>query len=838
MDRYYCKIILFIGLYVGLLNHTYGQQQAYLPVMEHYQQVREKAPREKLYLQFDKSIYAVGDTIWFKAYLVEAYFNTYSPISGVIYVELVKPDGEVLQTIALPTNLGLTWAGVALKEQLYPPGNYTFRAYTNWMQNFGDTYIFKKDIRILDINSEMSASSQLSINTTKSRQNRATSTEKLASDDIQFLPEGGTWLAGKTQKMAFKALDANGNGIAIQGEVLNSKQQQVTQFKSNSKGMGYLMLSPELGENYTALLHSTNGTQNVTLPKAIQYGTSLALEQAFDADSIKITVNAELVENQELSITGISRGLVCFVTKMKSNSKSKTFMVPKEIFPTGVGQIVLQNEKNQTLNERNFYVQLHNALNIKLETITPSYSLRDSIALHMMVTDASGKPVAGSFSMAVTDDEQVLKDSVNDPNILSYFLMSSDLKGEIESPGYYFHQPNAQTHQDLDALMLTQGWVSYNWDLTKKPVFRAEKEYAFTGKVTNILNKPAAKSKLILLGTNKSTLFMDTIANDNGEFTFDKLPLLDSAYFVIQALNAKGKKGTLGIELNEFRRPPFLVKPQAKFFEQTSKADSSTLRFIETQKQAYQSYDGIALKAVNIIGKKIIPKSKNLNGPGVADLTLGETELNPVAKETLLTVLEKKVDGFRTIAGKDLSFAVGFTVFKLIIDGIDVDFAYSPTEDSKVPSEHYYFIKNYLDYYKAEDIAGIEVMSSKRNGSNYRFRFINPLDEADYTFVEVTTKTGSGPFLKKASNMYLLRPLTYGDTKLFYSPRYTNTTKTDKSPDLRSTIFWQPNILSNDQGKAEVSFFSADRKGSYTVWVEGTDLQGNFGMKTMKIKIN
>ncbi|MCY1529737.1 hypothetical protein D9M68_649010 [compost metagenome] len=194
--------------------------------------------------------------------------------------------------------------------------------------------------------------------------------------------------------------------------------------------------------------------------------------------------------------------------------------------------------------------------------------------------------------------------------------------------------------------------------------------------------------------------------------------------------------------------------------------------------------------------------------------------------------------GFRVTGKTNRHFAVGFNVLKLIIDGIDVDFAYSPDEDSKVPDEYYYFMKTYLDYYQAEDITGIEVMESKRNGSNYRFRFINPLDEADYTFVEVTTKTGSGPFLKKANNMYLLRPLTYGDTKVFYSPRYTSTTKTDKSPDLRSTIFWQPNILSNDQGKAEVSFFSADRKGSYTVWVEGTDLQGNFGVKTMNIKIN
>lgn len=128
-------------------------------------------------------------------------------------------------------------------------------------------------------------------------------------------------------------------------------------------------------------------------------------------------------------------------------------------------------------------------------------------------------------------------------------------------------------------------------------------------------------------------------------------------------------------------------------------------------------------------------------------------------------------------------------------------------------------------------------MKRGRYDGRYRMEFLQPLDETDYVFIEVTTKTGSGPFLKKSSNLSLFRPLTYGDNKLFYSPNYTLTNKADLEPDLRSTVFWAPNILTNEKGEAKTSFFSADQKGSYTVWIEGTDIQGNFGMKTMKLII-
>ena len=91
----------------------------------------------------------------------------------------------------------------------------------------------------------------------------------------------------------------------------------------------------------------------------------------------------------------------------------------------------------QPLNERLVFVDHHDDLQIDVEPDQAVYAPKDSIALRFRVKDRAGEPVAGNFSMAVTDDKLVKADSVDD-NILTHLLLTSDLKGYVERPGYYF----------------------------------------------------------------------------------------------------------------------------------------------------------------------------------------------------------------------------------------------------------------------------------------------------------------------------------------------------------------------------------------------------------------
>lgn len=784
-------------------------------------------PREKLYVHFDKSTYTVTDTVWFKGYLTEASTHAASTLSGLIYTELINSTtGEIVQQLSLPTAMGLTWGSFVLNPEKYKPGKYTFRAYTNWMQNFGETHFFTKEINLISLTSEGGSANPL---------------QNLQDIDIQFLPEGGKFMSGVSQRMAFKAIDANGKGIKLQGEIVDSKQNKLIDFETNALGMGYTNLLPSNGDSYKAIVKYGVFSKEVDLPKPQQSGTLIQVTNHHRKDSIKITVYASQTSDQELSLIGQTRGQTHFKSTIKFNTNIKFIYIPKNVFPTGVSQILLK-EGNKTLNERNFFINRNDELKVSLNTTSESYGSRDSIPIQLNVMDGKGNPIEGSFSMAITDDGQVARDSLNDASILSYLLLSSDLKGEIEKPGYYFHQQNEQKHNDLDALMLTQGWVSYEWEVDKKPIYKAEKEFAVNGRVYGVLQKPIPNAKMTMLGKNKGMVLLNAVANERGEFTFNDLPVMDSAFFVIQAKNTRDKAGSLTIEVDEFKAPKVSVLPKKAVFTAIP-LDSIAKNFIATKKEEAKVTfnDGLVLNEVTIVGKRIIKGSKNLNGPGEADQTITEEELLKAPKKTLFDLLGEKVNGFNLKYSTPRGLFIGFDTLKLVFDGMNVDNFYpdvSPITRLPPPSMAYYdYLRSILDNFQAEDILGIELMSSYGNRSRYRQRDIDMYTNK-WAFVEITTKLGLGPFIKKTPNIYLYRPMNYGDTKTFYHPRYTAANKTDKKPDFRSTLYWNPNVVTDEKGNAQTSFFSADKKGSYTVWVEGSDMQGNFGFKTMKLKIN
>lgn len=791
-------------------------------VIAQYDSVLKAFPKEKIYVHLDRPVYAQLDTIWFKAYLIEPSSNSYSALSGLIYMDVVNAMGSVVQTLSLPTKLGISWGSLVLNPKNYSSGTYTLRAYTNWMQNFGETYFFKKQLKIISVPVNAPNSSPSSASAVVDKKNTPSSTQTVQDPSIQFLPEGGSWIVGRSQKIAFKAIAPNGKGIAIEGEIKDSRLRQVATFKSNAMGMGYFTAIAEPEEIYTAFIKVGKNNYNQQLPRTKKSGTTLIVKNDFNLDSLVITVLSD-IPNQPLTMIGQSKGLVCFTANFSAETKRRTIKIAKKLFPTGISQIILQSQ-DQILNERNFFIHHQDQLQVSLSSASTTYSNRENIPIQIKVSDANQQPVGGSFSIVVTDDNQVQKDEEADDNILSYFLLSSDLKGEIENPSTYFNGFNEQKNNDLEALCLTQGWVSYDWDLGKKPNYKVEKEYTISGKVTNISGKPVPEAKVTILGRNKGMMLGNTTSNEKGEFVFKDLPPMDSAVFVLKILNSKGKLGTLGVVVDEFRQLPIKSIPSPKTTVEEA-LDSVELNFVALKKQQYKANpaSGIALNEVTIVGKKTIKGSKNLNGPGESDQTITREDLERTRSKTLLQVLMEQVKGFRT--GTD-NFYIQNRSVKLIIDGFDVD------DVSYEVLDHFAHLKFFLNYYTVADLEGIEIMIFEGNTTTYAQEF-----KGKGVFIEVTTKSGEGPYLKKAFNTVIIKPMNYGDTKVFYSPKYTPATKSSKFPDLRSTIYWAPNVVTNTKGEANISFFSADKKGKYTVWIEGSDMQGKFGFKTMKLEI-
>lgn len=936
--------------------------------------IRSIKPIEKLYVQTDKPYYTTGDTLRFKGYLLNGDYLTPSERSGLLYVELDGTDGKAAKRIMVPVDKGLAWGDIALDSKAIPEGSYTLRAYTNWQRNFGEDYIFKKDISIAATNGEsmlvkagftrkdgkvesilqfssldghVQALKDIQLKVMNGRKNLSkdklttgidgtvkvnfaipdgakvtdlsiraqdvskgiTNAQELTipvtinraeNTDVQFMPEGGKLIAGIPARVGFKAIGEDGKGTNVTGKIIDSKQNEVASIKATHAGMGSFTFTPKANETYTAKINGIAKPYN--LPMVNTTGTALSITSTTDSLQVTIATTPTTITTPATTyyLIGQSRGVVCYAKTitLDGNTTIKT-AAAKDQFPTGIARFTLINQNHQPLNERQVFINHNDNLNITIETDRQNYTTRDSVGLTITVKDKDGKPVQGNFSLAVTDDSQVKTDSLAN-NILSNLLLTSDLKGNIEEPNYYFTNPTKK-EQDLDNLLLTQGWVGYDWQdvfyPNNNPIsYQPEKEFMVNGTVTTAFGKPIEKSQVVLLA-NHPLLVKDTLTNKDGRFTFKNLFPIDTAIFKLQARNKNGKEMNVKIEMDNFKAPEFSVMP-AKTPWYTN-IDTTVFKNTQTkaaQLQAIANYNGEGhmMKEVVITAKKIIPGSKNLNGPGEADQAIDQEELEKADKTTLETLLIQKIKGFRigsftpprreylpslhrkldihndfpwaddNMVGDIESFVdarkhipwrmaymVGNQEANFIIDGYDLDFFYDDTREVfSAPrmsptindSKHYLYIKRFLDYFTAEDITGIELMSTPKYATNYAVEFEKNRDRLNngrfntLAYIEITTRAKAGPFFEVTPGTYLYKTLPFTLAKQFYSPKYTVKNKAlAPDTDMRSTLYWEPSIITDPTGKATVSFFTADKQVSYSAIIEGATTTGELGTKRVHI---
>lgn len=72
----------------------------------------------------------------------------FAQLNKVQYVEIANDSNRLMKRIMLPVFAGISFGQIALDPEELPQGNYVIRAYTNWMRNFGEDYIFKQQFYI------------------------------------------------------------------------------------------------------------------------------------------------------------------------------------------------------------------------------------------------------------------------------------------------------------------------------------------------------------------------------------------------------------------------------------------------------------------------------------------------------------------------------------------------------------------------------------------------------------------------------------------------------------------------------------------------------------------
>jgi len=875
--------------------------------------LRQRKPAEKLYLHTDKPYYNLGDTIWFKAYLLDASSLIASKKSGLLYVELNDDTAEAVRRISIPIKEGIGYAQIPLTSKIFHEGSYTLRAYTNWMKNFGSQYFFSKrfylgiprqDNWLVRSGAEITQSDgkdQLTTNFTLSRTDHSPvalrevelrimegdhelHTEKLQTSadgqltarsslndkidgrmiraeirslhendynqklliplnvareqhmDVQFLPEGGYLVAGLNSKVGFKAVGEDGHGLTVKGAVYDSKNNLLTNIGSFHGGMGAFEFIPEQGETYTAKFGQNDKMRTFALPQVKAGGTVMKVTNEEQNDFIKITLSATadaVLADSTYYLIGTSGDIVSYAQTVRFDGK--TLNIPKKHFPSGVTRFTLLRNKTP-LNERIVFIDQHDELQFSVKTSKTSYYKRDSVDVLLEVKDKDGNPVQGSFSMAVTDNGQVRSDTTGHYGIRTSLLINANLKGTIENPGYYLDRNNKQRWQALDYLMLTQGWTSYDWKEVfapaAEPLFPAQKYLTVSGRVSNILNKPVAGAP-VMLSSQKPFFISNTITNEQGRYEFRNLPQIDSGSFFIQAKTKKGKSMNFG-EVTVDKFIPASVPENYRDQQIPWYVNSDTTQLNYVKNSVFLNYDfvpkssGIALKEVKITSKKIIKGSSNPNDAGNTDLVLDEEDIKESAVQDLYHLLKQKIPGFR-VSGGNLWLNKVMMIVRIDGGGSDGHSVLAQLDDFTSDEE----LIQELTRFKIATFRGLEMNWRRKHLSRYYPGRIPP----EVVRVEITTFSGAGWFKMNRPDFGSYRPFPVMHPDQFYSPKYGINQENRTMPDYRSTLYWKPDVVTDKNGTARISFYSSDITGKYSINIQGSDMDGRIGGTNVTLKI-
>ncbi len=617
-------------------------------------------PQEKVYLHLDKPHYAIGDTIWFKAYTVIGVRHQLSALSGVVYVELIDARDSVAKRLTLPLVSGVAWGDFTLARS-YKPGDYSIRAYTRWMRNADPGLFYNRRIQVGGMRAVPAGSSK----------------NAAPNPDVQFFPEGGELVNGIRSKVAFKAVGGNGRGLDIKGEIEDNDGNVVAYFAAQHLGMGVFAFTPQSGKSYKAKIAGLGESGfTVALPPAKDEGLTLALNNSRpDSIYIKVGINEKSLEKQKNSffyIIGQSNGTTYYTTYGVLDGLFYTAKVDKARFPSGIAQFTLFSRNGEPLAERIVFFQNNDTLKMNLAAPAARNATRGEMKITLDVKDSEDKPVAGNFSVAVINESRVGVDSDEESTILNNLLLTSDLKGYIEQPGYYFTDVNDQTRADLDVLMLTQGYRRFDWKAilgSNHPplTYQPEKTLEISGTLKTPSGHTLPNGKITLVATGQN-MVLDTTTDANGDFKFSDLYLPDTAKVVLRARKANdGKNVSIYVKQPDY--PPVSVE------KATPGAAALSPEILMAMQKDYEAYrqqmrddsvkNGIRLKEVTIKGRPIAQPDQ-YNGYGA--VSEFDVDMKKLAGENVLDeALPTHIPGFTAF---NHHYSYEMKPVRIMIDGL------------------------------------------------------------------------------------------------------------------------------------------------------------------------
>ncbi|MGE5458338.1 MAG: carboxypeptidase-like regulatory domain-containing protein, partial [Methanococcaceae archaeon] len=489
---------------------------------------------EKVYLHTDRDYYNAGDDIWFKAYIIDAFTNMPVIYNTNLHVELISSKAEIIQSRVLRVKDRIVNGDFHLTDSI-ALGNYLIRAYTNYMRNFDDHFFFSKNIAVIN----PAYVSNNPRDTTKYIENQI---------EIKFFPEGGSLVDSISSVVAFKGVNGLGKGCAITGKLFSSRGDLITTFKSNHLGMGSFTLEPLPGLTYYALVNAPGKAETkASLPKSFNKGATMRATITH-SKKLLVIINTNkktlpLILDRDLVLSISSRNLINWNTKIKITSLVNESLISADDLPEGIVRITLSGLEGIPFCERLIYLQKTDNVLLNVSTDKKVYKPRELVTTNVSLSGNTFLANRAFLSLSATESRFTNKSSLWPRTIASWFLLESDVHGPVEEPAYYFDPTNENRFQDLDLLLLTQGWRDFQWKYDSTSSFSHEFGFRLSGKVERIMGHKSIEGTKINLGLfSKPNQFLSTITDSSGSFTFQRLDFTGRATAFVSSSDKNEKK--------------------------------------------------------------------------------------------------------------------------------------------------------------------------------------------------------------------------------------------------------------------------------------------------------
>ncbi|MCM1093570.1 MAG: carboxypeptidase-like regulatory domain-containing protein [Lachnospiraceae bacterium] len=875
------------------------------------------APQEKVFLHTDKPYYFQGDTIWIKGYLTGAITHKMNSFSRNLYVELIDKKNKLL-TRQLIERIDDSFVASIPIDVEQPEGDYYLRAYTKWMQNFDSGFMYVQNIQInhnsalkckISLRQEVNDNIRDAIITltdpaTKSgmenvdvkcivgisekdrkytthHSNRngevrvslpkgnveKTVIEIIASKNdwrvrrileipaimdfhVDFFPEGGKRIAGCSQKIAFKAIGTSGLSENITGTVISAEGDTLTTFESAHAGMGAFFIDNSENSECVVFVKNADGIEHkYEIEKPSQRDVALTINQAKDRIIYKLLKpeNYTGLEPKYMMIHVRGKLISSFLIEGKEVGQLNVNLLPE-----GIAHFIVTDKSFTPLSERLVYVGRNDA-ELSFNSTNGELKPRKLMKFIIDATDENKNRLKGNFSLSVTDCYSVELDSLSE-NIRSYMLLSSDLKGHIENPGFYFRHKDNRTSAYLDYLMMTQGWTRFDIDNIlhfKSPdyLYPIERGQSLSGKVKNGFGKTIKNTTVIALIPKLHKSYY-TKTDDEGRFILDNLRFPQHSTMRVQA----SKKNKLSNYFLQIDNPeyPEMFNPHPF----STKISSIRDTYIQELEKGYTSVNGqrvVHLPEISITGTG----SRYEN---YAAHTWDEDKVEQTKVKNALELL-RQMPGLHTSPNGDLVFAMagGHMRSENEVRPQDKDRPMTFGSVSPKALRPKIYLDNRqiqtvdLEQIKADDIKYVSLIDPETDqtlseavfdddnsdDALYNEALLETTDEDDNTVslrgrtlqeqltkpatgrIMITSKTGNLIIQDETNQKALtLMPLGYSVAKRFYSPKY-EVKEEFAEADVRSTVYWAPVIKTDGTQPVTVEFYASDRTEGYNYVIEG-----------------